>query len=131
VNPGRSTSFLRALEGALVIVACITGTLLTVSFLSSYSVGRGDVFVRSAVVAATSIVILGTWWCHKRARSMTEMAGSLLIVELPIGWLVLYFVGSYPPDSVSLHWFLFVNLTVAVPWIVAMTLGWKLSRQPR
>ena len=46
-----------------------------------------------------------------------------MLIEVPIGALIMFFSGSPALDSFFLDWFLGVNLYVGLPWLLAIGLS--------
>jgi hypothetical protein len=121
----------RVLGGAFLIVASAVAAYLIASLVDLVRPGtllssRG---VRpTAVVAAVLIASAGFWWSFVRRHAWTEMLASLVVIEVLVGALIVFFSGSPALDSFFLDWFIGVNLYVGLPWLIAIGLSSILRR---
>jgi len=118
--------FTGAVVGALLIVVCILVAFLIASLVDLVRPGtllRGRDFRPTAVMAAVLIASAGFWWHRVRAHGSGEMLASLALTEVLLAGLIVFFTGSPAIDRLFLDWFLAVNLSLGLPWLVAIGLS--------
>ena len=118
-------------SGALLIIACVAAAYLIANLVDRWWPGvllRGRDFRPTGLMAAVLIAMAGCWWALARGHAWAEMLGSLALVEVLLGGLIVFFSGSTALDAFFLDWFLGVNLYFGLPWLAAIGLGLLLGR---
>ena len=131
IDQGQQDRFRRGwlagvLSGAILIVACVAAAYLIANVVDLVWPGtllRSRGVRPSALVAAVLIALAGCWWSLVRRHAWSQMLASLVLVEVLLGVLIVFFSGSPALDSFFLDWFLGVNLYVGLPWLVAVGVG--------
>jgi hypothetical protein len=128
----RRGSLLGVVSGALLLLGCIVVAYLVANLVDLLRPGtmlRGRDFRPTAVMAAALIATAGFWWSLARGHGWAEMLASLVLTEVLLGGLIVFFSGSAAIGSFFFDWFLGVNLYFGLPWLVAIGLSLVKARR--
>jgi len=125
-NRFRRGRLLGVVSGAILLLGCAVAAYLVANLVDLLRPGtllHGRDFRPTAVIAAALIATAGLWWSLARGHGWAEMLASLVLTEVLLGGLIVFFSGSAAIDSFFLDWFFGVNLYVGLPWLVAIGLS--------
>lgn len=117
------------LGGGMLFFICLMLALL-ICFLSGdlcKGISSRD-FHSLATITGFAIGLSSLWVAGKEYWTTVQMLASLILVECMVFYLIGFFIGSYGMDSTFIHWFVYTNTYIALPWLIGLGVG-KLIRK--
>lgn len=111
------------LIGVLVCIA--SGLFLAYTFWPPAS---GRDFRSGATIAGILISLFSIFLRAKYKWSLTSLLVSLIPVEVVTMFMIMSGSGSFSIDNFNLRWLTWLNLYIALPWLIGIGIGSILSR---
>ena len=103
------------------IFLCVVAGLLLAATLGSRFTGRD--FRLSATIAGILIILFSILLRAKYRWSINSLLISLVPVEVVTMYLIMVGSGSYSIDLFNLRWIAGLNLYLALPWFIGISIG--------
>ena len=117
------------LGGSLIFFTCLLVAYLICFLSGDLCKGiSGRDFRPLATITGILIGLSSLWVAVKEYWTIVQMLTSLILIECMIFYFIGFFVGSYDMDSLFIHWFVFINQYIALPWLIGLSIG-KLLRK--